>query len=508
MGSYIGIDLGTTFSAVACLDDAGMAKIIKNKGQNITPSCVMIKESTDAESGEVSRSVIVGEQARRVLQFNDNSAGRFKRHMGTDHVYNLCGQPFTPTQLSGAVLSALKEVAEDEIGEIAEAVITVPANFGQEARTATLEAAKIAGLNVKHVINEPTAALLHYSQLDSTGDGIFAVYDLGGGTFDVTIAKVQGTEVEVLSTVGVHKLGGWDFDKALVALVNEKYKEATGSELADEKDYPDMDAEKDKMALTDSKRVVAGAGNGVADEMLHVTRAEFEEAISSLVAQTEMCCEQALSEAKVELSDIKAVFLAGGSTRVPCVEACVEKAFKQKPIASVNVDEVVALGAVLYAAVKGEGGVLNTHQKSTVEKMSVEERTSNNFGTLVWDGSEHGGLENSIIIPRNEKIPCEIKKSYYTMSAGQTGVMCRVTECSTPETDPRFVKTVWQGELELPPGRPEGQEIEVTYGYDGNQVMKCSFVDVESGREENVDLNMNRGDDDDDNSIEEMLDIE
>jgi molecular chaperone DnaK len=510
MGSYIGIDLGTTFSAVAALDEAGRPIIINNNGANITPSCVLIKESKDAATGDVERDVVVGEQARRAMQLSDNAAGRFKRHMGTDKVYTLCGKEFTPTQLSAAVLSKLKNVAEQELGTIAEAVVTVPANFAQEAREATLEAAKIAGLNVKHIINEPTAAALYYAyHLDSSMSGIFAVYDLGGGTFDVSIVKVQGHDVEVLATCGVQKLGGDDFDNAIIEVVAEKYRKVTGQAFAEE-DYTLNDAEEDKIALSSSKRVIAGGGNGVDDQMIQIKRSEFEGAISSLIAQTEMLCETAVDDAGVELSQIQSVFLAGGSTRIPCVTESIEKVFRQKPVSIVNVDEVVALGSILYACHKGNTGNLNALQAATASKMCVQERTALNFGTIILSTCEltrKEELQNSVIISRGEQIPCEVTKPYATMYENQTAIECTVTESSQPETDPRFVKVIWEGNLDLPPNRPAGLEVKVTYSYDGNQVMNCTFLDVQSDKRIEAMIRMGASSEGS-SSIEDMLVIE
>ncbi|MBT5226314.1 MAG: Hsp70 family protein, partial [Proteobacteria bacterium] len=347
MGAYVGIDLGTTFSAISHIDDTGRPTILHNaEEQNITPSCVAFYD------GEIH----VGETARKAWGIDvDNVAARFKRDMGSTKTFGLDGKEFSPTELSAAVLKKLKSDAEDQIGEITEAVVTTPANFSQEAREATMAAAKQAGLNVKYIINEPTAAALYYAF--KSGDelsGIYAVYDLGGGTFDVSVIQVSGQDVDVLASNGVARLGGDDFDHACQEIVSKKHQEEHGSELEGD-DYLINDAEEEKKSLSSRKRVTAKVGR----QVIEVRREEFEDAISHLVAQTEMLCEATIEEAGVEVSDIRGVFLAGGSTRIPAVQESIKRVFGQEPISTVNVDEVVALGAALYAAYKSDGQDLN-----------------------------------------------------------------------------------------------------------------------------------------------------
>jgi molecular chaperone DnaK len=484
MANFVGIDLGTTFSAVATLDETGRPIIVHNEdGQNITPSVV---------SFDGSRTIVGGE-AQRSLGNDPDTAGRFKRKMGSEHTYHLGGADRTPTMLSALVLKKLKQFAEASIGPIAEAVVTIPANFANEAREATLEAAKEAGLKVNYIINEPTAAALFYaSQSGSDLHGTYAVYDLGGGTFDVSIIKVNGQEVEVIATNGVSELGGDDFDEAIRAIVRRKCKEETGAE-PDEQDYSKNDAEDLKKSLSKrdsiSKRVSSSGGRA----NITVTRNEFEEAISSLIAQAEMLCETALDEANLTTADIDKVFLVGGSTRVPCVFDSVKRIFKQEPVSSANVDEVVALGACLYAAYKGDQSILNPIQRETVEKLDVKEITSKYYGTLSTSQNQARGIDeqvNAVLIEKGEKIPCSKTESFYTVHVGQQFVNCQVTESATRETNPQFVNIEWEGQLELPENRPADQEIRVTFSYDSNQTMKCSFLDVASGRKTSVDLSM------------------
>ncbi|MFA0633125.1 Hsp70 family protein [Vibrio breoganii] len=494
MSAFIGIDLGTTFSAVATLDQSGRPVIIHNEdGENITPSCV-------AESSP--GAFFVGEEARRTWGIAPTeAAARFKRDMGSSVTHKINNHSFTPTELSAFVLKKLRTVAENSKGSIGEAVITIPANFSNEAREATMSAAKSVGLNVNYIINEPTAAALYYA-FDNGQDlsGTYAIYDLGGGTFDVSIIKVSGQDIDVIASNGVSKLGGDDFDEAIKRIVSRKYHDLTGDTL-EEDDYTSNDAEEDKKSLSRRQEVKARANR----KLISVSRQEFENEISGLVTQAEMLCEATLDEADVEPEDIKAVFLAGGSTRIPIILESIKRVFEQEPIATANVDEVVAQGAALYAAYKGDKSNLSQAQKNSIEKINVSESTNKCFGTLIFTYDEERGQEktvNTTLIEKGDQIPCSVTKTFYTVVDNQTSVNCELTETTSPETDPKFAKVIWNGELSLPSGRPAGQEIKVTYSYDDNQMMKCSFVDVGTGRKTEVDMSFSNSKND-----TEVLDI-
>ena len=206
-----------------------------------------------------------------------------------------------------------------------------------------------------------------------------------------------------------------------------------------------------------------------------------------------MICEATIHEAGIEAADVRGVFLAGGSTRIPLVQESIRRVFKQEPISSVNVDEVVSLGAALYAAYKGDRSTLSAVQKNSISKIKVSESTNMCFGTISIGhdaARDEAKMQNSILIRKGEKIPCSVTESFYTVYDGQSGVACQVTQSTAPETDPRFVKVIWEGELELPPDREANQEIKVTFAYDENQIMMCSFLDVATGRETEIDLSM------------------
>lgn len=481
MSHYIGIDLGTTFSAVAFIDSTGRPQIVNNdRGRNITPS--VVAKSDDGQ-------LIVGEFARRMWG-NDSSKGaaRFKRDMGTSQSYKINADDYSPTALSAAVLKQLKVQTEADIGSIAEAVVTIPANFSHEARDATMEAAKLAGLNVKYIINEPTAAALYYAyQQDGDLSGTYVVFDLGGGTFDVSIIRVAGQDVEVLASNGLHKLGGADFDQALWDLIAKKYQQESGEILTTE-DFSLNQAEEAKQKLSERKRTTVD----IERELVDVSRIEFEEEISSMLAQIEMMCENTVDEAEIEISDITAVFLAGGSTRIPAVRSIAEKVFKNELVSTVNVDEVVALGAALYAAHKSDGQNLSDIQKKSINQLTVAEVTNSYFGTLSIGYSESKGelLQNSILIKKGQTLPVEVTETFYTVADNQTALNCQVTESKAPETDPRFVKIVHEEKLALPPNREAGQEIQITYSYDLNQMINASFKDVASGEVKQIVISM------------------
>lgn len=484
MSNIIGIDLGTCFSVLAVIDETGRPQVVRGgDGSNLLPSCVKIDPVTMVAE--------VGENARKEwgVSLSSNVAARFKRTIGTPKKYSLANREYSPEELSAFVLKKLVKEAENIVGPITKAVITVPANFANEAREATMTAAKMAGLEVEYIINEPTAAALYYAFKNGEEfHGNYAVYDLGGGTFDISIIKVDGQQIDVLASNGIQKLGGDDFDDALFSLVGKKYKDMTGEKM-DTLDYDKDSAESNKKSLSSGKSVLMRINR----KLIEITREEFEESISSKIAQAEMLCEATLEEAGLRIDEITKVLLAGGSTRMPIVVESIERVFNQKPINAINVDEVVSLGAALYAAYKADRNTLTPTQRIAVEKINIQDVAGMNYGTLILDGNsslKDHMMINDILIQKNANIPCDVTRSYYTVNANQTAVDCDVTECAMFETDPRFVKVIWRDELALPAGRPPGQEVVVVFRYDSNQIMHCKFTDKDTGREKEVSLSM------------------
>lgn len=487
MKKLIGIDLGTVHSAVSYLDDMGKPHIIHNNdGDNLVPSVVSFEDKA---------TYTIGIEAKKDLD-NKNRFEMFKRDMGFDKKYKSSfGQEYTPTDLSSLILKDLFKIAKSKVGDISEAVVTVPANFTNQAREATLEAGKMAGFNVNHIINEPTAAALYYSYTSKEKlSGNYAFYDLGGGTFDVSIVKIFGDDIKILASEGVAKLGGRDFDKKLQEVVFKKYKDKTGDNLPEE-EYDLNKVEEDKKSLSKRESIKLSFGRGSDRVQILITKKEFETAISALVTQAEILCESAVKQSGLDISDIKAVFLVGGSTRVPFVRESINKVFKKEPISRDNPDEVVSLGASVYCGCKTDQVNLNPIQKAHIQKVDLQEITNHYFGTIVVRGSfEDRKYEkiNAILISKGSKIPCSKSETFETIRDGQSNIECEVTQSSHEEIDPSFVNIIWKGDLELPQNRPAGQKILITYSYDSNQIMNCEFLDVASGIKKTIDLNINK----------------
>lgn len=497
MSSFIGIDLGTTFSAISYIDETGRPKIIANKeGKNTTPSIV----------AERDNSLEVGEYASKTWAIEpDKAAARFKRVMSDKNIkFKLNDKEFSPAQLSSFVLKKLIQDTKDVLGEIEEVVITIPANFSNEAREATMEAGVLAGLDVNFIINEPTAAALYYAFIKEQDlSGYYAVYDLGGGTFDVSIIKVSGKDIEIITSNGIEKCGGDDFDRALFNLIEKKYEEKTGNKI-DNLDFSLNDAEEEKKALSNREKTIAKVGS----ELIEVTREEFIESIEHIILQTEMVCEKAIEESDIDITEIKEVFLSGGSTRIPRVLESIKNVFQKDPTNTINVDEVVALGASLYAAYKGDRSKLNAAAQASISKIKILDVTNKCFGFISLGMNESKGqmeLRNAIIIEKGANIPISITEPFFVIRDNQDVIELTITESVSYEEDPRFVKTIWQGELSLknPDTVKEGDEILVTYSYDENQIMNCKFV-YEDDEATEVDLSMTDTNGDSDNDIESI----
>ena len=485
MGQIIGIDLGTCYSAVASIDETGRPQIVHNRdGQNITASCV--------DTG--TNPITVGEIPYKEWGQNPAVAARFKLQMGStkpfqpekgDPLFKPSKGSYTPTDLSSIVLSHLRQFTEEKGGKISEAVVTVPANWGNEAREATMSAAKQAGLPVKVIINEPTAAALYYAFKEGLSDGNYAVFDLGGGTFDISIVKISGTDVEVLGSSGIQRLGGDDFDKALRQIIRDKCRNEHGTEIAEDSDeLTKLEAEVVKKTLSNREEASVKVGR----LRIVVTRQEFESLIADKLAQLKMLCEGVMDDLNMKPEDIAAPILVGGSTRIPCVRNLVQKVFKKDPVVTANVDEVVVLGAAIYAARHADKANLTPQQAEAISRVKIQERTGRFLGTLSMRRNENRGgdreLVNSIIIRKGEKLPTKASRSFFTIVDGQTKVACTVTESEIEEIDPEHVVILNDddtNDLSLPPSRPAGQEIKVTYEYQIDQTVRCYFEDVATG---------------------------
>ncbi len=488
----IGIDLGTTYSALAAINPAGKPEIVPNKeGERITASAVYFQPGG---------SVLVGQLAVDAAQGDPGRVVRWiKRKMGdAAWSFSVDGEDYSPVDISALILKKVRQDAEAVLGQIRHAVVTVPAYFDETRRKATMDAAAKAGLELLRIINEPTAAALAYAA-DGRVRGTVLIYDFGGGTFDVSIVNIESAEsVSVLSSEGDHELGGYDLDLALAAHLDSLFKESFGVRLLDDQRPAIVhrtiaEAERAKRRLSSMMTAPSIALNWGGHVLnASVDRVAFERIIKDFVVRTEMLIDNALSAAKVTPEQIDAVILVGGSTRIPMVQRLLRDKFHKDPLKHVNPDEAVALGAAIQSAVIMQGrGLLDLPGTvgEVLKRTRLQDVTNHSFGTISI-GSAFGRqcLRNSIIIPKNTPIPCSKTDEFQTIVAGQTDARCQITQGE--DEDPEFVNTITEGVLELPPGRPAGCTIRVTYSYDANGRMACEFLDVESGRQKRFELDV------------------
>jgi len=488
--NIVGIDLGTTFSALALLNSIGKPEIIPNAdGERLTPSAIFF----DEENPDIIR---VGIEAVNSRHLNaERSARWIKRHMGqADYHKTIDGKDWTAVELSGLILKKLKQDCAAERGEIRDAVISVPAHFDEVRRKATMDAGAAIGLNVIGIVNEPVAAALYYATTREVS-GKVLVYDLGGGTFDVTIMNVAGHQMDIICSQGDHALGGIDFDREILEILEQMYKDKLKAKLiSSDEDRAKYEDEAEDIKKTLSRRRVAKKMlYGSAGSMrVEITREMFEQAISSLVARTDILVEVALEEAGLKPCEIDTVLLVGGSTRIPTIRKRLEKMFGSRPETAVNVDECVALGAALHAGLtvlRENPDAVPTGIASGLKDISLVDVCNHSYGTICAPISKETGrrvVENRIILKKNTPLPCEASQMFYTVSQGQAAVEVTITQGE--DSAPEYVNTIATHKFELPPNRAAECPIKVTYSYDVNQRMHCLFEDVESDRVLEVDL--------------------
>lgn len=487
-----GIDLGTTFSAIAKLNSIGRPEIAPNsEGERITPSVVYFD---DDGSGVVR----VGLEALNSRQINPERAIRWiKRHMGDERwKLTIDGRVWTPEEISSLILKKLAQDASIEGGQVRDVVISVPAHFDEARRRATMNAGKLAGLNVIGIVNEPVAAALYYASTQ-TVSGRVLVYDLGGGTFDVTIMDVNGHQMNIVCSQGDHQLGGVDFDNKIVemfqALYRQQYKTDLFTTPQERVPYED-EAEDVKKTLSrrpSARKILYGPAGSL---KIEITREQFEKAIEPLIARTEMLIDVALEEAKCSVKDIQKVLLVGGSSRIPLVQKRLADKFGFAPEASVNVDECVALGAAIHAGLtllRDNPAAVPAGIAAGLRDVKLQDVCNHSYGTLCAPLDEKTGkyvIRNTIILKKNTPLPCQATHTFYTMAEGQTELQVTITQGE--DENPEFVNTIATEVFELPPNRPANRPIRVCYSYDVNQRMHCTFLDEESGRTLHVDLDI------------------
>lgn len=483
MANIIGIDLGTSTTLLAHLSNSGEAIIYKNKDNELlTHSAVWF---------EGERSVIVGTEAKKMygVAKDDEIFIEFKRDMGdASVVHKVHGKEWHPRDFSALVLRQVREHFEANNGKIDAVIITIPANFSDEARVNTINAAKEAGFNLGNdaLVNEPTAAAIYYASTSpSKLKGKYLIYDFGGGTFDATILDVDGDDIKVLTSMGVQRLGGKDLDEKLIGLIGQKYtqllgREFKGKETMNEIQLTRWEVEQAKLTLSTRERVsvpMKTQDRGIV--RAEITRNEFNEAISTLITQAELAVDTALDNAKLEAKDLAGVFLAGGSTLVPAVAQSVERHLGIKPISRDPVGSV-ALGACMYSAIRNKTK-LSGAQTVAVGAKQVQDVTPHFFGTTYRDRTSRK-LMVETIIAKDRPLPCTETKSFSRGVQQGDSITIRITQSGSEQTDPDFVDIIWDGELKGLPLVQDDSEIKITYTYDTNGVMQCTILDVLSGK--------------------------
>jgi molecular chaperone DnaK len=506
MSNIVGIDLGTTFSSLAMLNAIGKPEIVPNAdGDRLTPSAIFFDEDN-------SGIVRVGIEALNSRHLNPTRSVRWvKRHMGDpDYKVQIDGKDWNSVELSALILKKLKQDTEAQVGEVREAVISVPAHFDEIRRKATMDAGTAVGFNVIGIVNEPVAAALCYTTSRDVS-GRVLVYDLGGGTFDVTLMDVKGLEMEILCSQGDHALGGIDFDKKVLEILQKLYQDKFGAELiGSEEDKAKYEDEAEDIKKTLSRRPVAKTMlYGPSGSMrVEVAREMFDEAITSLVGRADMLVEVVLEEAGLKPSDVDTVLLVGGSTRVPLVRTHLEEIFGFPPECSVNVDECVALGAGLHAGLtmmREKPDEVPAGIAAGLKGVTLTDVCNHSYGTICAPIDKETGrrvIQNRIILKKNTPLPCETSQTFYTVSEGQKRVEVTITQGE--DMDPAYVNKIATHCLDLPPDRPAERPIKVTYSYDLNQRMHCRFEDIESGRLLELDFSL----DDDGNVAPKTAELE
>ena len=495
MGKIIGIDLGTTNSCVAVMEGGNAVVIPNAEGARTTPSVVGFSKTGER---------LVGQTAKRQAIANpERTISSIKRHMGSDYKVDIDGKKYTPQEISAMILQKLKTDAEAYLGQpVTEAVITVPAYFTDSQRQATKDAGQIAGLTVKRIINEPTAAALSYG-IDKEDDQRVMVYDLGGGTFDVSIIEMGDGVQQVLATAGNNRLGGDDFDQRVINWMVEEFKKTEGIDLSTDKMAVQRlkdAAEKAKIELSSTTTTninipfITADATGAKHLDMNLTVAKFNELTKDLVDATMGPVQQALSDSGLSPSDLNKILMVGGSSRIPAVQEAVRQKLGKEPFKGINPDECVALGAAY------QGGVLGGDVKDGLLLLDV---------TPLSLGLETMGGVCTKIIERNTTIPTKKSQIFSTAADNQTAVDINVVQGERQFA--RDNKSLGQFRLDGIPPAPRGiPQIEVTFDIDANGIVNVSAKDLGTGKEQHITITAgsNMSDDDIDKAVKEAAEFE
>ena len=482
MANIVGIDLGTSTTVVARFNDIGVSESTNNiDGDQLTPSVVHI---------EADGVVTCGKEAKKLVGLgHDHVFAEFKREMGGDQSWEVNGQTITPEDLSGHLLKQVMSDYVQQFGQPDTTVISWPANFTDRQKFATQEAARRAGLSVQHFINEPTAAALYYA-LSLKLNGTFLVYDMGGGTFDVTVVEVKGCDVRVIFSEGVPRLGGADMDAAMLGLIASKFAARTGG-VFDRSDASftllDIESPKHSLSTRDSTdiRVVSIQHGAV---KLTITRAEFEAAIRPLIRQAEKACLDMLAANNIDRASLREVFMVGGTSRIPALQESVQQLFGRNPVIR-EPDHAVARGAAIYAAIKTDPSRLTQLQRAAIGSVKVIDITPHYFGIALHEAHSTTAMFNRVLIEKGLPVPYSIVKRFQTSPGeNRTGIRLIITQHPRAERDITKVKVLHDRHVPIDPHGREGEHIDVTFSYDTNGVMHCVLHEVRTGRKTELNL--------------------